>query len=361
MLKLAAAGTSFSHSTWHLVRATLRDWWVLWREFRAPLFLFLLINGAVAFLFYTYYTHPAYAGGIDFDEALLAVLSLNVFQTTLPIPSGSGHWLVAFYFLMPVVGLVLAGQGLANFLTMLFNRRARGAAWLEAIASTYRNHIVVCGLGHVGSRVTESLLNAGSEVVGVEQEPHTSLAERVRGWGVPIVEGDIRQREVLRKAGVARARAVVICTNNDLANLDAAMHCRELNPSIRLVMRLFDPELAHRVKDVFAIDEAFSASALAAPIFAGAALEVEVGQTFAIDNDVLSVGRLTIQSGSRLHGCTVGYIEDHFDCSVISHDRSGQRDMHPRDTIELCPADRIIVLADLPTLNRLAGWNRAGK
>jgi voltage-gated potassium channel len=178
---------------------------------------------------------------------------------------------------------------------------------------------------------------------------------------VPIIEGDIRQREVLRKAGVARARAVVVCTNSDLANLDAAMHCRELNPSVRLVLRLFDPELAHRVKDVFSIDEAFSASALAAPIFAGAALEVEVGQTFAIDNDVVSVGRLTIQPGSRLHGCTVGSIEDRFDCSVISHDRNGQRDMHPRDTIELCPADRIIVLADLPTLNRLAGWNRAGK
>jgi voltage-gated potassium channel len=361
MLKLAAAGTSFSHSTWHLVRATLRDWWVLWREFRAPLFLFLLINGVVAFLFYTYYTHPDYSGGIDFDEALFAVLSLNVFQAMLPIPSGSGHWLVVFYFLMPIVGRVLAGQGLANFLTMLFNRRARGAAWLEAIASTYRNHIVVCGLGHVGSRVTESLLNSGSEVVGIEQDPHTGLAERVHGWGVPIIEGDIRQREVLRKAGVARARAVVICTNNDLANLDAAMHCRELNPSVRLVLRLFDPELAYRVKDVFAIDEAFSASALAAPIFAGAALEVEVGQTFAIDNDVVSVGRLTIQPGSRLHGCTVGSLEDHFDCSVISHDRNGQRDMHPRDTIELCPADRIIVLADLPTLNRLAGWNRAGK
>jgi voltage-gated potassium channel len=361
MLKLAAAGTSFSHSAWHLARATLRDWWVLWREFRTPLFLFLLINGVVAFLFYAYYTHPDYSGGVNFDEALLAVLMLNVVQTVLPIPIGPGRWLIVFYFLLPVAGIILAGQGLASFLTMLFNRRARGAAWLEAIASTYRNHIVVCGLGHVGSRVTESLLNAGSEVVGIEQEPHTSLAERVRGWGVPIIEGDIRQREVLRKAGVARARAVVVCTNSDLANLDAAMHCRELNPSVRLVLRLFDPELAHRVKDVFSIDEAFSASALAAPIFAGAALEVEVGQTFAIDNDVVSVGRLTIQPGSRLHGSTVGSIEDRFDCSVISHDRNGQRDMHPRDTIELCPADRIIVLADLPTLNRLAGWNRAGK
>jgi hypothetical protein len=88
MLKLAATGTAFSHSTWHLLRATLRDWWVLWREFRTPLFLFLLINGGVAFLFYTYYTHPAYSGGVDFDEALLAVLTLNVFQPILPIPSG---------------------------------------------------------------------------------------------------------------------------------------------------------------------------------------------------------------------------------------------------------------------------------
>jgi Trk K+ transport system NAD-binding subunit len=358
MLNLTTTGSPSFRSTWRLLRATLRDWWVLWREFRWPLVLFLLLNGGVAMLFYTYYTHPDYPGGLDFDEALFAVLSLNIVQPVLPMPAGPGHWLTVFYFLMPVVGIVLAGQGLANFLSLLFNRRARGAAWHEAVASTYRNHVVVCGLGHVGSRVVESLLNAGSEVVGIEQEPHSSLAERVRGWGVPIIEGDIRQREVLRRAGVPRARAVVICTNNDLANLDAALHCRELNPGVRLVLRLFDPELAHRVKDVFAIDEAFSASALAAPIFAGAALEVEIDRTFSIDEDVLSVGRLTVHAGSRLHGRTVGYIEDNFDCSIISHERDGQRDMHPRDTIELLPGDRIIVLADLPTLNRLAGQNR---
>lgn len=341
-----------------LLRASLRDWSVLLREFGFALVLFLLLSLSVATLFRTFYTHPSITRPLGFDEALYVVLALTVAESALPIPQGAGHWLIVFYFLMPLVGIVLAGQGLANFLALLFNRRARGAAWLDAIAGTYNRHIVVCGLGHVGSRVVESLLAAGSEVVGVEQAANRNSVARVRALGVTVIEGDIRERDVLRRAGLARARAAVICSDNDLANLEAALNCRELNPGVRLVLRLFDADLARRVKDVLAIDEAYSASALAAPIFAGAALEVHVERTFSVGDDVLSVGRVTVQAGSFLDGQTVGGIEERFDCNVIAHERDGHKDIHPTDRVQLAPGDCILVLSDLPTLSRLTAGKR---
>ncbi len=359
MPNLFAPGLTFPRSLWRLLSATGRDWWVLLREFRQPLFLFFLASLIVALLFNRFYTHPDYPHGLPLDEAFYAVLALTVMESAVQIPMGSGHWLIVFFFLMPFLGLILTSQGLANFLALLFNRRARGSAWLDAIASTYNNHVVVCGLGHVGSRVVENLLNAGSEVVGVEQSVQTGSVNQVRAWGVPVIEGDIRQREVLSRAGVARARTVVVCTNNDLANIDAALNCREINPRVRLILRLFDAELARRVKTIFAIDEAYSASALAAPIFAAAALQVEGDRTFPIGDDILNIGRLKIQTGSRLHGRSIGYVEKTFDCSVITHLRDGHKDIHPPHELELAPGDCIVILADLPTLNRVTGWNRA--
>jgi Trk K+ transport system NAD-binding subunit len=150
-----------------------------------------------------------------------------------------------------------------------------------------------------------------------------------------------------------------MCTDNDLANLEAAIRCRELNPDVRLVLRVFDAELAKRMKTALGIDEAYSTSALAAPIFAGAALDVDVNRTFAIGDEILSVGRFTLNPGSRLASSTVGAVETEFDCSIIVHERGGQRDMHPRDTLALEAGDSLVVLADLPTLNKVAAWNRS--
>lgn len=356
--KISLANEKY-RTTWRMLRATLRDWYVLVREFWWPLTLFILSVAGVAVLFHLAYTHPNSPDGLAFDAALYAVLQMTLLGPELPIPEGSGHWLIIFYFMMPVIAIVLGGQGLANFLSLLFNRRERGAAWVHAVASTYSNHVVVCGLGHVGSRVIENLLKSGTEVIGVEKNLATQpLISRVTSLGVPVIEGDIRSVEILDLAGVKKAKAVVMCSNDDMANIEAAIHCRKVNPQIRLVVRMFDAELARTMKETLGIEEAFSASALAAPIFAGAALDVDVDHTFALGDEVMSVGRFVVNADSKLAVNTVGQLEDGFECSVIVHERGGLRDMHPQSNIRLQGGDTIAVLANLPTLNQLAKLNR---
>jgi voltage-gated potassium channel len=280
-----------------------------------------------------------------------------VIESAFPVPEGEGHWLIVFHFVMPIIGIILASQGLANFLALLFNRRARGGAWTDALVSTYHDHVIVCGLGHVGSRVVANLIQAGSEVVGVEPNNSNGQAARVREWNVQVVEGDARQREVLRRAGILKARAIVICTDDDMANLEIAVHGRELNPKIRVVMRLFDEELAHRMKAIMGVEDAFSTSALAAPVFAGAALNIDVDRTFNIGDEVMSVGRLLVKANGRVQGSSVGHIENSLDCSIIVHIRDGRKNIHPQDNLQLAAGDLILVLADLPTLHRLTQWN----
>ncbi len=346
-------------TTWRMLRATRRDWYVLVREFWWPLTMYGLTVTGVAVLFHFAYTHPNSPDGLAFDAALYAVLQMTLLGPELPIPEGSGHWLIIFYFMMPVIAIILGGQGLANFLSLLFNRRERGAAWVQAVASTYSNHVIVCGLGHVGSRVIENLLKSRTEVIGIEKNlAMQPLVSRVTSLGVPVIEGDIRSLEVLEVAGVKKAKAVVMCSNDDMANIEAAIHCRKVNPQIRLVVRMFDADLARTMKETLGIEEAFSASALAAPIFAGAALDVDVDHTFALGDEVMSVGRIVVNANCPLAAATVGQLESEFECSVIVHERNGERDMHPHDNIHLQAGDTIAVLANLPTLNQLGKWNR---
>ncbi len=64
-------------------------------------------------------------------------------------------------------------------------------------------------------------------------------------------------------------------TDDQLANLEIALDAREINPGIKVVMRMFDVEFARKVEKGFGIHTAFSCSALTAPIFAAAAMRLE--------------------------------------------------------------------------------------
>ena len=132
-------------------------------------------------------------------------------------------------------------------------------------------HIVVCGAGDVGIRVVESLLLAGVEVVVVEQNQEGRFMQRLRDMGIPLIIADATLEDSLSKAGVRNARSIICATDNDMRNLETALNARAMNPSLRIVLRIYDREFAERIEASFGINAAFSSSAIAAPVFAEAA------------------------------------------------------------------------------------------
>lgn len=338
-------------------RASARDTWVLLREFRIPLLLFLLalFVGTWSFRILWNRSQPEMLGA---TEALYDVLTMIFFQSAVEFP---GVWyLDLYFFVMPALGLVLLALGTADFVTLLFNRSSRQAKWEESVASTISDHIIVCGLGRLGLRVVRELVSLDEDVVGIEfKETSPSFAE-VRSYDIPILVGDARSAEILEKAGLARAKTIIICTNDDLMNLQIAARIRERSKGIRIVMRMFDDEFARSMADRFDISAVLSASLLAAPAFAGAAIGAEIIQTFKVEDRVLVMGRLQVQPGSRLVGADVSSIEHELDLSIILLQSGGTIDVHPQPEAALQPGDVIAVVADLPVLKQLASeWNRA--
>ncbi len=131
-------------------------------------------------------------------------------------------------------------------------------------------HVVVVGLGSVGTRTAAELHRAGVPVAAVEIDP--AVATRASAARTPVVVGDARQPGVLDGARVAAARAVVVVTGDDAVNLGVALLARKLNPGIRTVVRLFDAGLAEKVQAGLDVDLAMGAARVAAPMFVATAL-----------------------------------------------------------------------------------------
>ena len=198
-----------------------------------------------------------------------------------------------------------------------------------SLAATVSDHIVVCGVGRVGYRVITELLNQGETVVAVNANESEEWLEPFRKRGVAVLIADARQRQTLINAGVARASAIVACTSDDLTNLDVALDARDINPKIKVVLRMFDSQLADKVSKGFNIQTAFSVSALAAPALAAAAMRHNVDYSFKLRNQLLNVTTLQFAQGSRFIGKSVEQVAQMANCSFISKQVGDTLEMHP--------------------------------
>jgi Trk K+ transport system NAD-binding subunit len=333
----------------------VRDTLVLLRQFRGPLIAFNLAFLAGGGLYFTLAQQAGEAHPASLAEAVFLVLSMIFLQANADFP---GVWyLQIFFFVMPLVGLSILGQGAADIGVLLFNRRARGEAWQVAVAATYSNHIVIVGMGHLGFRVARALQEIGESFVLIEQNPEAELLSYAHDWNVPIIRGDSLKHEVLRQAGVDRAHTIVIATSDDTMNLQIAIHARAVNPQVRTIVRLFDDEFAREVRQAFGITAAYSTSALAAPAFAAAAAGLEVAQTVTLSGRMLHMSHFTLEPGSALVGQTISQVEHAYDVSVVLLRRGKEADLHPNNEAVLREGDQITVFADVSTLHHLRQLN----
>ena len=107
-----------------------------------------------------------------------------------------------------------------------------------------------------------------------------------------MLQEDAQVPGALGRCNVERASAVVCATDDDLVNLNVALDARRVKPSIRVVIRVFDEDLARKVREGFGA-EALSASGLAAPALAIAALDPRVRHSFQAGEHLFVVSEFT--------------------------------------------------------------------
>jgi voltage-gated potassium channel len=241
------------------------------RDFRWTL---LLLAGAVLFLTVLYSITPHEQLGGRRPSIMTAMFGAWMALFAQPILMPPERWyLAAACGVYPLLGFGLVGEGIVRIGMLIVSRERGEKEWMRVTASTYRNHVVLCGLGHLGYRILTQLLAVKTQVVALEKAGDAQFLANAIATGTPVLVRDMKEDAALVEAGVAYARAIVIATNDDMANLEVALDARRMNPKIRVIMRLFDQGMADKFKEAALIDEAFSPAALAAPIVAEMALK----------------------------------------------------------------------------------------
>jgi voltage-gated potassium channel len=106
---------------------------------------------------------------------------------------------------------------------------------MERTVEALRDHIIVCGFGRVGSTVARELEHAGVPVVVIDTVPHS--IEEAKAEGHLVVEGDATRDDVLVRAGIQRAKALITAVDADATNVYVTLSARSLNPKLFIVAR----------------------------------------------------------------------------------------------------------------------------
>ena len=96
-------------------------------------------------------------------------------------------------------------------------------------------HVIVCGYGRVGRHVCADLLSAGISFVVIDRK-ESELAAAGEAGAHPI-SGDATTDAILRRAGIARARALIAVAGTDSDNVLITMSARLLHPTLPIVAR----------------------------------------------------------------------------------------------------------------------------
>jgi Trk K+ transport system NAD-binding subunit len=336
-----------------------RYWRMIWRTLGE---VDLPVKVATGTLFVVVFlsTLVYYSGGITetIPRGLYRTVSVIATGADMHEDELSQAWQKVFVSALRIFGAALTAVFTAIVTNYLLRARLGGALEVRRIPDS--GHIVVCGLGNIGFRVMEYLMEYDERVVVIEQQRDSRFLATARRLGVAVIVGDATVMQVLRQAHAATARAVVAATDNELANLEIGLLARELNPRQRVVLRLYDANLAQTLREAANIRLALSIPTLAAPAFVAALFGDRVPTIFLVCGGLLAVDEVVVQPDEQfLRGQTVRALAKDFRLLPVSLMAANH---HPIAQVEdqvLSVGDRLTVIASLPDLERLMRREKA--
>lgn len=250
----------------------------------------------------------------------------------------------SLFFIVPIIGLTVIIEGLIDFAFMLRDRRRSERVWCNMLASSYRDHIVLVGFGRLGFQTYRLLRKLGEPVIVIERDADNQFLDELRRDGTPLLTGDARREALLDDANITKAKSIILATNDDLANLEIALDARRKKPAIRVVLRMFDQNMAEKIRDGFNIRLTMSQSAISAPAFAVAAIEPSIINTYTMDNQLIAMQRWLVRDAGPLCNKTVGEVMQEFGVGVAKK-RTGDDDvsLFPLPDLVLKAGDRVII------------------
>jgi voltage-gated potassium channel len=293
-----------------------------------------------------------------FDALYLTVITLTtVGYGDIHPHTAAGRTFTMFLLLGGVFTLLYAATEIIRGIVSGELRTALGRQRMERNLAGLRNHLIVCGYGRMGHLVGAHFAAGGLPFVVIDNQ-----AESLADFQVPhglALHGDATSDEVLRRAGVERARALITVTTSDADNLYITMSARLLNARLFIVARAEDERAeqkllragADRVVSPYAIGGARMAQAVLRPTVVDF-LELATRT----EHLALQIEEVQIVAGSRLAGTTLRDSQVRQDLGIMIvaiKKAAGEMLFNPPPDAAMQPGDILITLGPRPQLDRL--------
>lgn len=144
-----------------------------------------------------------------------------------------------FIIVYLVVGVGIFTYGVSRLGQHIVNLELRGILEKRRMDRTLEHlhdHYIVCGYGRMGQTICRYLHARHKPFVVIDSNPERlSLDGRLEGWAYLV--GDATDDQVLKKAGIMRAKALATVLPTDADNVYVVLSARLLNERLQIIAR----------------------------------------------------------------------------------------------------------------------------
>ncbi len=251
-----------------------------------------------------------------------------------------------FIFGIGVISYIASQTTQLIFENELFLKRA-----IQKRLKEMQQHHIICGYGRIGNRIANVLRDAGLPVVIVELSENN--IDRIQADKHVYIRGDAQDENILKQAGIDRAKALICTLSSDKDNVFTTLLARELNPDIFIMVRANENSNRLRISRAGA-DKVISPYDIGADRMANVILRPQVEHFIETmtrdDRQDHTFDEVLINRGSDLSGKSLAEIDvrNKFGVLIIAIIPNGERiKFNPQSTDIINEGDSLILLGDM--------------
>lgn len=222
--------------------------------------IFILGTMSISVLFFHYYDNLPWIDSFYFTVTMMATVGFGDYS----LKDNSN--------LSKIVGsiiMLLSITGTAIIFALVSDNIIRKRKELSMVLSRYKGngHVLVIGSGSVGFNVARLLTQMNEKAVILDKTLDGRYSQQAISHKIPYLVGNAQDVANLYRAGLGRCKVIICATQDDLTNLEIGLNARTARPELRVVLRIYDQNLAANLRDSLGIKYTLSMSFIAADEF----------------------------------------------------------------------------------------------
>ncbi|MBO8160181.1 MAG: potassium channel protein [Thermosipho sp. (in: Bacteria)] len=249
---------------------------------------------------------------------------------------------VVLYGVSTITAIIVEGK-LKDFL-----KRRR----IRRMIDKMKDHIIVVGAGKTGEYVISELIKEKEKfvVIDIDEEKIQKIINLFENTPIAYVIGDATEEEILKEAGIEKAKALITTLSEDSINVFVVLSAKTLNPDLTIVSKVTD------VSSIKKLKYAGATTVVAANEIAGTRMARLTIKPHAVNFlDIVAFGKqsyrieeIFVEDNSPLTGKTIAELNlaKNYQIMVLGINRNGEIYFAPTGDSMIQANDKLIILGD---------------